>query len=534
MKRIASILLFLIAFSAEAQQNSWDSLCQNIDKIGGIASQVTPTLWPSVTPLPPYGGVVIGATQNTSAIVDMCQFVNTLSTGNVEQKVMGSKQYLNSLTGRKFDDDFTFMDQTYNYANTLYDFQSGQRRQGSMFSAQSNRDLNDYVRNTRDYLDRKNRSEADDIRNSEQQVMANKMFTDLVAENANLRSAMNCPNPQNNPKYADLYEKNVQPQEERRRNAVRDSNFYRYQLIEMGKAMFLNEEISLFQYIEEINKIEEMGVAQSLTKGTYTEETWKPSAQVDRKGHVVKQKVILTKNYQVFSAKVYEDVFQNIRNRWTEKWLSFVKWTYLTNSTQFGVLAGAKERVERTFRNFNYECSEEKLMGNMEASRFDYEKIFKERREDCEKNTTVDGKEAENLFQFYVAKYRNSLFQLKDANSKIWTFESRYLGTTRFVTKDNSQGDFTGENVKCSEDLTIAEMDALSLKMKENENAMREQLLQGQMQKNIRKTQQKEQESLARKEEKRRMDYINNRQKEQEKSDRMETNIVAPRGGIGN
>jgi hypothetical protein len=505
------------------------TFCENASKFASMTGDLTQTLWPTVSPLPPYGGVVIALTSRTNVVIDICDFVLRFSEWDNQQKIFGTKSFLNDLTGKKFDDDFTFFDDTFNIANSVYDFDNGDRREGALTSAASMRDMSDYQKRVQEYVGKKTGSQADNVNSSSN--AATQEFSNIVAENTTLKSAMNCPDASKNPNYNDIYEKEIRPQEEKRTDADNDITFYKDRLYELGKAMF-DGSGDVGQYIHAIDDLDTIGIFQNVGEDSYTEETYKPTQRKDAKGHTIKKQVILTRKYQVFTAGINQEPFTRLQEGYKDKWDSYVKWTFLQNSTQFGVFAGADKRVEKTFRVLSYECSEKKLMGNIDPKRYDYEEQYDKKRKECEENYNSDEKKEANLLQFYFDKYKTALYLKEDATSKIWTLESRYLKVTRVVTQ-KSGNNFVKENVKCSEELTVAEMEKLSLKLKDNTIKMREGIFKNKQKDNIATEQVKKQNSDSIKDYDRKRLIIEQKREEDEKGREVQGSITPVRGGLG-
>lgn len=507
------------------------NFCKNASKLSEISNIIAPTFWPAASPLPPWGGVVMGMTSRTNVVVEMCEFALQFSEWDNMQKIFGTKNLLNDLTGRKFDDDFAFFQSTWDIADSMYDFESGERRKGSMNSAAQTRQMNDYMKTVQEYVGKKTQSQAEGNNSSSQAEI--QAFAGTVAENANLKSAMNCPDPSGNPRYGDLYDEEVRPQEERRYQAERDREYFKEKLYEMGKEMYNGEVSSLMQYLHAIDRLEVVGVYQDISKGNYTETTFKPSkTKKNAKGHPVPVEHTLNKEYQIFTTKINTEPFTKASERFGDKWKSYVKWTFLQNSTEFGVFAGAGDRVEKKFRNLSYECSEQKVMGNYDPNKFDYNTEYEKRRQKCEDSIEVNEKKVNNLLDYYLNEYQKALFQYEDATAKIWTFESRHLGITRVVTDQSDNGSFIKENVKCSTELSPGEMKLLSQKIEANNLKMREGVLQNKSKQVMIEENEKEAEAKFLKEKAERDKVMAKQKEDRERNSVLKGSIRPVRGGI--
>lgn len=507
--------------------------CQNFSKISSISSIMMPQFWPAVSPLPPWGGIMMGLTQNTNVVVDLCDFVLAFGEWDESQKIHGSKRFVNDLTGRKFQDDFDMVDKTWNLANSVYDFESGEKRKGALESEQSNRELNDYMRDLNEYTANKQMSEAEKRRANSGYTGEIQQFSSLVAKSANIDDAMNCPDASNNPKYQELYEKNIAPEAAIRVDAINDQNFYKERLYELGKFMFKGDLANFDRYMADTDRLEVMAVGLEAKESKYEEETSKPGKRKNSKGHVIPEKKVLIKKYQIYDTKVYDQVFSTYKEKYSDKWKEAVKWEYLSKTTEFGAFAGADERVERTFRNFNYECSEKKIMGNYDVNKPDYDAQYEKKKTQCEESLNVNEKKAENLFQYYAVQYQNSLYKEKKSLAKIWTFESRYLGANRMVSGGNAGAGFKTENVKCENNLEPADMEKLALKQQSVNNELKEMIAKNKIKKNVRESAQKESENKYKAETDRKKKMVDLKASDQKKQDKMNTGLTPSRSGIG-
>lgn len=533
MKQALFLITFLLTFGVRAEIDpGFVSFCQNASKLSEIANQVMPTLWPAASPLPPWGGVVIGMTSQTSPIIDLCNFVIDYQTWNDNQKIYGTKTFLNDLTGKKFDEDFQFVDNTFNMLNTVYDFESGTNRPGAMQSNSDMQALKQYQQDAKDYFGKKRGNRAQEQYADAATMAEIKNYTAIVEENANLRSAMNCPDASSNPDYNNIYEKQIIPQQVIQDDSREDIRFYKDRLYELGRAMF-DSPSDVSQYIYNTNNLEKTAVYMDSSIGKTVDETYKNSkTRVDKKGRPIKEKKLITREYQIFNAKVNDQPFKQFKSAYGEKWQSYVKWTYLQRSTEFGVFAGADERVERTFRNLSYECSEKKLMVGYPINKADYEIEYNRKRENCENSTQMDEKKSSNLLEYYINEYQKALFKYESATAKIWTVESQFLKITRLATAGNDTGAFTKENVKCSSELSMAEMKLLNNKIEANNIKMREDVLKNKQKMNQVDMDKQATNAQFLKDHKNKKDFAEKRRQESLKEAQIQQTITPVRGGF--
>ena len=529
--RFLFIFTLLFCFSAKAEIDpTVVAFCTNASNFAAIGGSM-PNLFYGVSPAPPFGGVSVGLIQNSNALLDFCDFVMSFQEWNNTQKLFGAKNFVNKLTGQKFDEDFTMVDKTFNILNNFYDFESGESRPGGMSGASNQRDMNEYIRDLNVYIANK-QMDASERRAAEANYQSEgQIFAQIAAKNANLKASMNCPAPDDGKNYGDLYAKNVTPEERIKERAADDELFFRSQLTKLGQLMFKGDAASYDMYSQKVKQLSDWGVTLNKEDLTYQEETSKPSTRKDAEGHVVQKKTILKKQYQNYTVRLNNEVFDKFKQEYSDRWSSAVRMEYLTNTTQFGLFGGAGRRVENSFRDLSYECREQRIMVGYDIEKTkDYSVIYEKKRQQCIDNLQVDQKEIENLLSYYLVNYQNSAYQLKKSTAKIWTFESRYMNINRATSKTNN---FQEEDVKCSDHLSVAQMQALSLKQEAAHNEMKEMIFKNNDKKINMKIIEKERQAKQNKAQQMQIEQMEAKNKVNIRKQSSSPNITPIGGGIG-
>ncbi len=445
--------------------------CDAATNIGLILSQYPmPHLWPSIQalPFPPFiaPGIVMGFATRTSVIVVLCQLLYDIAAGDTQKAIYATANFLNDQTDKKWTHHLDFADQTWNLANNLYDFESGTQRKGTLSSASTHRDINDYMRTSYSWYHKTFNGKDAQLKSRGEREQEMNQFAGMAYRRAILSEATNCPIPEGNVNYEKVYKTEIKPAEIKRDESNDDIYFIRGKLLEMGPR-FMNDQGELNRYVEGVERMMSQGVTYQITYKDKTDVSKKPHpTRKNRDGSVLMvEKQIKTKT-QVWNARLFSDVFENFKKQWSGQWSSWVTAQYLQNSQ--GLLADPKAKVEAEFVDMNFECNPTRLMRGVSTDRPDYEKLQEDRYNQCISNTRMNQKAAENLLNFYTTQLQQSLLNLKKANATIWTAESWYLGTMRAVnTKDATEG-FQQEQVSCegSNDLSPAEMEKLKIKQK--------------------------------------------------------------------
>lgn len=449
--------------------------CDAATKIGLILSQYPmPHLWPSVQvlPFPPFiaPGIVAGFASRTAVVIELCNLMYDIEALGTQGAIYATGRYLNNLTDNKWSHHLDMADQTWNLANTFYDFESGEKRKGTLQSASTHREINDYMKSSYGWYNKTFNDSDAQMKNRGEREQELNQFASLVSRRAILAEATTCPDASNNPNYEKIYKNEIQPWEKKKDLSNDDVIFFQGKILEMAPK-FVNDQKELESFTSELENLMTQGVNYKVATQTKKEVTKKPHpSKKDKEGHVVMVDASISKKTQIWSAMMFPDMFEDFRKKWGPKWQSWVTAQYVQSSQ--GLLNNPRERVEKEFRDLSYECNSNRLMRGVDTERADYEKIRDERVEKCYAETPVNQKKAENMLNYYISQLQLSLKNLKDANAQIWTKESQYLGLSRAVTTTTGKGAndaYQQEQVACSEsqEMSMATMEKLSLKQKQ-------------------------------------------------------------------
>lgn len=525
-------LIIFISNVALAQYDDLDptvsKLCANVDKIQTLAQIYEPTLMIAASPVPPFTGVVWGMIAKTNVVVDLCNFVNDYQTLGTQGKIRLTKNYTNTLTANKWDDHFKQAESTWNFAENAYDFENGESRPGYLQSAQAGRDISDFTKSSQEYYDRNFNKDA----RAEQNAQVAEL-TQVIAQKALINNATLCPETENNPNYKKIYEKEIKPQEAIMDAAVPDIEYFKQKLIDAG-TKFVNSQGELYDYIAMVENMEKYGVSSSVTVSTKVEETTKPG-RLDTKGKPTVKKVAKTREVQSYSVQLDDQMFQKFVDKYSDQWKSWVKITSLTKTTEVGLFF-VEDRLTKELRDISYECRESKLMSGVSQESKGYDQLYEKKKNECENNLVVNEKNTENIVSYFVSNFKNALYKKNKAKAVIWTIESDLLGVNRFSSqngKNSAVSNINSDNVKCSEELTAAQLDKLEMAQQSNNLKLKEIILknkikQAEMRKNEAQT-----NYQAFEESKRRDRFIAQKKKEADKKRKSSgTLIFLPDGEV--
>ena len=501
--------------------------CAQIQKLGAIVNSTTIVEWPTTG----YPGITMGLLQNTSVLMDFCSYITQLESLDTSQAIFFSANYLNTLTGKKWDAHLQQADRTWNLANSVYDFESGTTRKGAMSSESTYRELNDYALETKQWGSKTFNGRDADVRTRGQKEADMQRFAGAAYRRAILKEMTACPEPTDSTKYGEIYKAKIQPLVQPRDDAQEDYLFFKEKLLDMGPK-FLNGESELATYVTEVELMETGGVGYQVTETKRTDTSVKNDpTKKGADGYPVKDKVDIQRYTQSFTARINSDPFTKFNSKYEERWKSYVEGQVL-GAGSFGILDNPTKRVEDDFKELSYKCNERKLSSGMDQNSPSYDVDLAKKIKDCKDQENQNIKDVKNLLVYYTTQLQNSLYQYKTANAKMWSFESQYLGRTRVVTA-NTQGQFATEEVSCAQNLTPAEMDKLALKQQAVNNELNEIIAKEVLKQSAREEMEQKQRAEADKEASIRKNMVDKKAADQKTQDRLNTGISPNRSGIG-
>lgn len=535
---IFSICLSFIPNRSEAFiGNVGREFCEDVQKFGPILNAFSTVQWPVAG----FPGITLGLAQNTSVLLDLCNIVMQIEQLKTGDAAFFAATKLNQMTGNKWNHHLKMADSTWNLANSVFDFDSGQARAAAFKSVGTYRAMNDSIKTSYSWYHKTVNGKDAELGNRTKREGEMRKYAGVAYRRAVLADAINCPEPAGKKNYSKIYSQKVAPEAAKMEEEKEELNFLKDRLLVIGPKM-MNSHSEIQEYIQDIEQLETAGVSYDVSEGTQSVSTYKPvkkeaaatggsgegfsSAEADYKKTEIKMKK------QRWKAKLYSDVFQDFIKKWGPQWHSWVTNKFLSSGIR-GIFAGPRYRVESEFVNLYYECSSRKLMKGVDTNRPDYQKEQRKRVENCKKSTKANQKKSGNLLKYYVEKFKTSLYKYKTAQAKIWTAESTYLGKNRSLSVEDAAEGFQREKVSCKNNiLKPAEMQKLALKQQEVENEYNE-IISKQVMKQTVMAEEKAKAEFKQKDEIRKKQSFAERQTEQLRQD-MGGGLapVAPSGGM--
>lgn len=488
------------------------TFCKDTQKIGTILNAFQLSQWP-VAGLP---GIVVGVTQRTSPIVDLCSYLTQVKNADTAEAIYLSAEKLNTITKAGIDDELALTKATFRLANSHYDFSKGKRRAASLDAVYTADSIGQYMRKLNKYQSRKKTEQEE--REQQEEIVK---LAQLSRDRAIIKEAINCPEPKTESDFSEIFDKEYQPLFSRRDYYQKDVEFLTSQL-QLLAPRFVKNVTQWKDYNQKLQSMIDSGATYKTAIRREQVKTFKKSDVPNERGEFTMNPTTLTRDVQYWSATTNNGVFSEFESTFVYQWREFV-------NTKFGDAKRIDNtrarslnmhwKVEHTpeiekekevmaeFADIANDCNIARLNG-VNHDELDPEQKYRaeEKKKQCDENRSlVDKSRALALLSYYVRELKTSLKLYKDYNSKIWTLESKYSGRNRVVTV-NKTNEVSKEEVVCSDELSVADMQLLAVKSQAVNAALNEALVTENMKLAIlaeneeKREQEKREEEQARKE----------------------------------
>lgn len=496
--------------------------CEQSQKLAPILNTYSNVQFPVVG----FPGISAGLVQNTSVLLDFCNYIMQVEQLGTQDAIFFTGNYLNTLTDRKWDDSLRLTRDTWSLANQAYDFENGTNRKGTMQSAAFHRQLSQQMVEADRYSSKNLGTPRQILTRGERQQQLNQLAR-VAHKRAIYKDALACTAPSKT-NFSEVYRKEVETPQKQKDEAVDEIAYIREKLLQMG-SRFANDTTQLQEYINEIDNLIKNGVGYRINNRDKKETTTKNDG-VDEAGvELKKTRSVITKT-QVWSEVVFANVFNDFRQKWSPRWNMWVKNQYLSNSR--GLLLDPASRVEKEFVDLYHECSRVRLRRGIDINRPDYMEVLDQRLKQCKETTVANQKKSENLMVYYVDILRQQIQLEKAANAKIWTAESFYLGINRNATNNEADG-FQQEDIQCADNnKSPAVMAQLNLQQQQVEAEYSEIIAQNFVLQNAAVEDRKNKDKELMLELQRREDYVRRQTREREAQLEQGIDLLPFEGGM--
>lgn len=494
MKNILLIFLFLLSFNLYAQGaagNTVSSLsksCQEMQRspLLGISQVYIPKIWPSTTPVFPFVGIVTGITQHESIVFKICDILIQMDQVGIGGTVLRTGQFLNELTGNEFDDELSLVSELHDLSNSIYDFETGQTREGALESAANHRKLVNFIDSTTKYYQKKSNSakhnRPEGLETTAERRAKLTKVAQLSYKRAIISESLNCPDPrsQGNVNFQKKYINFVPEREHKIRQAENSIEYFHRQLLDMG--VEINNEISDMQeYTSQLNQIVYYGATYRTTTDFHEKKDIEITDELDRNGNVKKKNTTKRVRVNTFDVRIDQITIQEFRKKYTAKWEDWLDKEIYLQGTE-GLLNGKRGRIEAKFKNYAFECSEIQLQRQLpvrDRNNPRYYDELKKAQADCRDQLVIRPEGSKNLMFNYINRLVLALREKYKNQAEIWNFEAVELGYNRVIDDrpqavKNEITSFQQMDVACSDSLKPVEMAKLQMKSREVNTELKE------------------------------------------------------------
>lgn len=171
--------------------------CEKIQSLAPILNTYSMVQWPVVG----FPGITMGLASNTSALLDFCNYIMQIEQLGTQDAIFFTGNYLNTLTDNKWNHHLEMADKTWNLANTVYDFEAGQQRKGTLTSVSTHREINDYMKTSYSWYHKTFNGKDAQLKNRGEREQEMNQFSGAAYRRAILSEALNCPSGQDNKDY---------------------------------------------------------------------------------------------------------------------------------------------------------------------------------------------------------------------------------------------------------------------------------------------------------------------------------------------
>jgi hypothetical protein len=429
--------------------------CEQVDKVSSIVNSFSNVKWP-VTGAP---GVTMGIMQRSSVIIEFCDYLMRLKSLSTEDGIWASADYLNKLTGNKWDDHLSFARSTYDMKDVFIDSSGKGRKLATLANAGTASRLNSYYKESSDYYDNHlaDPNSKLNVRNRQQMEGDLSQMASLSNRQAILKDIVNCPDPTAvSSKISDeaqaKYDSFVAPANTSIEKLTADLEFYSQALRSMGVKISRDEK-ELSAYLDALKSLESKSISFNSTATKMQKESLVKSKNPSKaKGapKTIEKKTMIDYNYKVFGTDATGNFLDAFKKRYVADWKSWTTSQVVQNT--YGLLDGPTKRVEDEFKDTDILCPPSKYLQDLAAnsSQEEYEKFKAAKKAECLQQENKKIGDSGGLLGFYADKIFDTTKNLKAAQSSVWSYESKYLDIQRSVTGSNLST-VPNQSVSCGE-----------------------------------------------------------------------------------
>jgi hypothetical protein len=468
--------------------------CEDVQYLSSIMTSLTTINWP----LQGSVGFTLGIATNPNVILDFCSLLYDISQLSTAEALFRSAEYLNKLTGNKWDDHLYLSRSLYDTGTSTFTFRDGKPSLKDGVDAQmlasrlnnSVRDIgewsNKYVTQD-DPVDVRSRNEIEsDVGRLAQIAYSQKKYSNLNK----------CPQPGYNDlppdalkEYEEVYQKQQVIVEDSRdeRDVI-----YRY-LLDMGVRIVNKHDVetdgvvarkssfdrayNLFStrlndlLVNAVVLTEEDPKTRKVKSQTIKEIKTKSDDPMDDKYKAVDTKI--DQKYQNFKVTEDKKYLKEFKENYAERWNEYV--TKMKYSSSFNLAGGAfgagsapERAIESEFSNTSMFCPPEQMKKGLDIEDPKFDLKYKKKMDACLDNAGEKVENANGLLAMYADRIFELNRKIKNGEKKIFTFGSKYFGNYYKIetknVKTKYQPAFVREEVTCQQSTNVTDLQMIANK----------------------------------------------------------------------
>lgn len=469
MKKLI-LLTFLMSTQAYSLNfsNLNEEVCQKTEEVRGYINSIgnLDGVFSGVS----GPGSVFSFMKADNIIVEYCSYVAEMKGLETTEDILDKAEKLNKITDSGFTDEINLTRNTFDLANSVYDFEENEFNSSQILTPRMTRKLNRYYKDVGQYYNENMADSADDmidVRSRRQRENDISRLAKIARRRAIIEEATNCGDRsklRSNVNYQKIYDSQLKP----KYNELDESEYiisFHHRMIERMSPKLVSNEAEMEEFLVEFSNLTlnsyklTYNVATD-TRGS-TEKVDNPNYDPEKRDieentkYIVKDKNITFK-YQNYTIIENPKLKKSFKEKWGSRWRAYVTIEVLSSSR--GIFNKPRQRVESKIYGYGINCSYYKIARKKNLSRNDpaYRIKLKRYKKECDDAEAKKTSDAGGLLSLHIEEYLKALRIKRNAEKEIYTIESRYLDIHRRIeTKDGQVEDFgpsyKREEITCSD-----------------------------------------------------------------------------------
>lgn len=481
MKTFMLMFLFAITLNPGAKAGNigpFDvdlAFCEDAQQLASLTNA-----WQTVQyPVAGMPGIVFGINQNTNQVLEYCKYLIQMEQLTQSRSMNTTINVLNKMTDSRWAEEMSFIQNTWDVANSNYNFKNPRNRKASLNGARINSSLKKMVKS---YSAVKKKYDPVEDANMVQ-------LAEAAQKRAVLSEMISCPKPENPDKdYGKVYETEIQPLEEAVELGESNASFYQGRLLAIG--MMMLDPYTYKDFEKEVYSLIPNALPYNIETKPENVDTVVKTGEKTGDGNAETKTETIQRNVQSVTVNENSKIVREFRDKWSPIWLAYIQKRQASiESTSSGRSQDlARMNFENDMRRTIFDCPPS-LVDEESNHKYRKSKIlkeplanqaFRENMNKCVSNTRVNVGAASQSFDQFIRKYTSHSSDYRRAQAQYWSLQSKYLGVNVSINNTKPEG-VMREEVQCSDKLSMADMQTLSNEMQQVNLSQNEIIAQSSM-----------------------------------------------------